>query len=331
MKRILTLFVAVLVALAFVAGVSAQSKPKIGYITKMPEEPWFQTEAKGSVKAGADLGFSSIYIGASDGEKVLAGIDNLAAQGAKGFVICTPDTKLGPAIMAKAKNLGLKVITVDDQFVKADGTPMVDVPHLGMSGTAIGKQVGEVMSAELKKRNWKAAETGAIAVTSSELATAVERVEGTKSVLIKNGFPEDKIFESPQRTTDVEGGFNAANPVITNHPEIKNWLVFSLNDDTTLGVVRALEGRGFTVANTLAVGIGGQQQVIDEFRKAKPNGFFASIFVGAFAHGYQTSKMMYEWLTKDKLPPANTATSGIMMDRNNYKKVYADNGMGVLK
>jgi L-arabinose transport system substrate-binding protein len=54
-----------------------------------------------------------------DGEKTLSAIDSLAANGAKGFVICPPDVSLGPAIMAKAKLNGLKVIAVDDRFVDA--------------------------------------------------------------------------------------------------------------------------------------------------------------------------------------------------------------------
>src|SRR3954470_6104222 len=71
---------------------------KIGFLVKQPEEPWFQLEWKFAEQASKELGFALVKIGATDGEKVLAAIDNLAANGAQGFVICTPDTKLGPAI-----------------------------------------------------------------------------------------------------------------------------------------------------------------------------------------------------------------------------------------
>src|SRR5688572_18874045 len=62
---------------------------KIGFLVKQPESPWFQYEWKFAEQAGRDLGFSVMKIGATDGEKVLAAIDNLAANGAQGFVICT--------------------------------------------------------------------------------------------------------------------------------------------------------------------------------------------------------------------------------------------------
>jgi len=94
---------------------------KIGFLVKQPEEPWFQTEWRFADKAGKDLGFDVIKIAVPDGEKTLNAIDSLAANGAKGFVICTPDPKLGSAIVAKAKSYNMKVMAVDDQFVDATG------------------------------------------------------------------------------------------------------------------------------------------------------------------------------------------------------------------
>ncbi|EFX91512.1 arabinose ABC transporter L-arabinose-binding periplasmic protein AraF [Actinobacillus ureae] len=75
---------------------------KLGFLVKQPEEPWFQTEWRFADKAAQDLGdVEIIKIAVPDGEKTLNAIDNLAANGAKGFVICTPNPKLGPAIMQK--------------------------------------------------------------------------------------------------------------------------------------------------------------------------------------------------------------------------------------
>ncbi|MEO7597867.1 MAG: substrate-binding domain-containing protein, partial [Opitutus sp.] len=94
---------------------------KIGFLVKQPEEPWFQLEWKFADQAAKDLGFTLVKIGATDGEKVLSAIDNLAAGGAQGVIICTPDTRLGPAILNKARASQLKLIAVDDQFIGADG------------------------------------------------------------------------------------------------------------------------------------------------------------------------------------------------------------------
>ena len=138
-------------------GAGSSDEVKIGFLVKMPEEPWFQNEWKFAQEAGGEFGFKVLEIGTPDGEKVLSAIDNIAAQGAQGFVICTPDVKLGPAIMAKAKANGLKVMSVDDRFVGANGNPMEEVPHMGISAYEIGKQVGytlkEQMDAQRMEQN----------------------------------------------------------------------------------------------------------------------------------------------------------------------------------
>ncbi|MEA3188160.1 MAG: L-arabinose transport system substrate-binding protein, partial [Chthoniobacter sp.] len=161
------------------AGGGAE-KLKIGFLVKQPEEPWFQTEWKFAQKAADENGFDLVKIGTPDGEKVLAAIDNLAAQGAKGFVICTPDVRLGPAIAAKADQAGLKLVTVDDQFVGADGKFMTEVHHLGMSPRDIGKQAGEIELQEMQKRGWSIGDTAVCVSSFEELDTAKQRTDGAQ-------------------------------------------------------------------------------------------------------------------------------------------------------
>jgi L-arabinose transport system substrate-binding protein len=94
-----------------------------------------RTNGSSPTIAAKEKGFTVVKIGAEDGEKVQSAIDNLGAQGAQGFIICTPDVKLGPGIVAKAAANQLKLMTVDDRLVGADGKPLEDVPHMGISAT----------------------------------------------------------------------------------------------------------------------------------------------------------------------------------------------------
>src|ERR1041385_6451965 len=73
---------------------SKAEKITVGFLVKMPEEPWFQNEWKFAEKAGEKYNLEVIKIGVPDGEKVLTAIDSLATKGAQGFVICTPDVRL---------------------------------------------------------------------------------------------------------------------------------------------------------------------------------------------------------------------------------------------
>ena len=334
MRRLTALVLVLFIALNFTGAVFANGakesgdKPvKIGFLVKMPEEPWFQNEWKFADQAGAKYGFEVIKIGTTDGEKVLSAIDNLAAQGAQGFVICTPDVKLGPAIKAKADSVGLKAFAVDDRFLGPDGKPMEDVPYMGISAYKIGRQVGETMMAQMKSRGWNQEETGFLRVSFNELPTAKSRTDGMTDALVDAGFDKNYIFESPEKTTDTEGGFNAANITLTKHPEIKHWMVGGLNDESAMGGTRALEGRGFGVDDICAVGIGGSGTATNEFAKTKLTGFYATALISPKRHGYETSELMYKWIKDGVEPPAATFTTAVMITRDNYKEELKANGL----
>ena len=301
------------------------AKLKIGFLVKQPEEVWFQQEWAFAQKAADKYGFDLIKIGTSDGEKVLSAIDNLGAQGAKGFIICTPDVRLGPAIVARAKTYGMKVYSVDDQFVGPDGAFM-DVPYMGISARQIGEMVGKALHAEFVKSGWPIEETAVCVVTFEELNTSKDRTDGSVAALISAGFPADRIFKMPEKTTDIEGSFNAASTLMTQHPEVKRWLLCSMNDEGVIGAVRAMEGRGFTIDTLLGIGIGGSSCVA-EFQKPTPSGFYASCLISPLRHGYETAEMMYTWIVEGTEPPKDTRTTGFIITRENYEQVMQEQGL----
>ena len=305
----------------------AAEQVKIGFLVKQPEEPWFQDEWKFAEIAAKQKGFTLVKIGAPSGEKVMSAIDNLAAQKAQGFVICTPDVKLGPGIVAKAKADGLKMMTVDDRLVDGSGKPIEAVPHMGISAYNIGKQAGEAIAAEIKKRGWNQKEVGAIMITYEQLPTAHDRTSGATDALVAAGFPKANVIAAPQARTDTENAFNAANIALTKNPQFKHWVAYGLNDEAVLGAVRAAEGRGFKADNMIGVGIGGADSAINEFKKPNPTGFFGTVIISPKRHGEETSLLMYDWITAGKEPPKLTLTSGMLATRDNYEQVREQMGL----
>ncbi|MEF0940881.1 arabinose ABC transporter substrate-binding protein [Rhizobium sp. BR 362] len=313
---------------AVIAATSAfAADVKIGFVVKQPEEPWFQDEWKFADIAAKEKGFTLVKIGAQDGEKVQAAIDNLGAQGVEGFIICTPDVKLGPGIVAKAAANQLKLMTVDDRLVGADGKPLEEVPHMGISATKIGETVGQAIVDEIKKRGWDMKNVGAIRVSYDALPTAVDRVEGAISVLKGAGFPAENIYDAPQAKTDTEAALNAATTVLNKHADVKYWVAFGLNDEAVLGAVRATESVGIPAANVIGVGIGGADSAINEFKKPQPTGFFGTVIISPKRHGYETAINMYDWIANAKEPPKLTLTSGSLALRDDYQTVRKDLGL----
>ncbi|MDW9710999.1 substrate-binding domain-containing protein [Sinorhizobium meliloti] len=311
----------------FAATSAFAADVKIGFIVKQAEEPWFQDEWKFADEAAKEKGFTLVKIGAQDGEKVQSAIDNLGAQGAQGFIICTPDVKLGPGIVAKAAANDLKLMTVDDRLVNADGSPIEDVPHMGISATKIGEAVGEAIVAEIKKRGWDMKEVGAIRVSYDQLPTAVDRVEGALSVLKANGFPEANVFDAPQAKTDTEAALNAATVVLNKNAGIKKWVAVGLNDEAVLGAVRATETVGIPADSMIGIGIGGADSAINEFKKPSPTGFFGTVIISPKRHGYETALNMYEWIANGKEPEKLILTAGQLAVRDNYEAVRKELGI----
>jgi L-arabinose transport system substrate-binding protein len=308
------------------AGGGGGGKPvKIGFIVKQPEEPWFQLEWKFAEQAAKEDGFELIKIGAPDGEKVSQAIQSLSVNGAQGFIICTPQTTLGPAIVSDAKERGLKVIAVDDQFVGADKKPMTNVHYLGISARKIGESVGHALVAEMKKRNWAEADTALCVVTFEELETARDRTNGAMDA-VKADAPGLRQFKTPQKTSDLPGAMDASLSLLTQQGGVKHWLICGMNDSAVMGAVRATESRGFKAEDVIGIGINGTE-CIGEFERPTPTGFFASALLSAKQHGHDTAHMMYQWIKEGKEPPLDTRTVGVMINRDNFKQVLKEQGI----
>ncbi|KAB7604269.1 substrate-binding domain-containing protein, partial [Verminephrobacter sp. Larva24] len=261
------------------------------------------------------------------GSEVLTAIDNLGAQQAQGFIICVPDVKLGSAVVAKAKQNRLKLMTVDDRLVDGAGKPIESVPHMGISAQKIGELVGQTLADEIKKRAWKPEEVGAIRISYDQLPTAKERTDGASASLTRAGFPAANILNAPQSKTDTEAAFNAAAIALTKNPRFKHWIAFGLNDEAVLGAVRAAEGQGIKADQIIGVGIGGSKSALNEFAKPAVTGFFGTVLISPKRHGYETAVNMYDWIKSGKEPEKLILTAGSLMTRANIAAVKKEMGL----
>lgn len=309
---------------SFTLAQAADDEVKIGFIVKKPEQAWFINEQQAATDLGEEKGFEVVRLSGEDGQQVLSAIDNLNSQGAQGFVICPPDVRLGPAIMNRAEQYGMKVVTVDDRFVGTDGEPMEDVPHLGMSGYKIGQQVGNAIAAEMEKRGWDPENVAALRITNYELPTAKERTDGATDALLESGFKKANIFDAPQQNTDTSSAFAAASPVFSKHGEFEHWVIYALNEESVLGGVRASEQYGLSADQVIGVGINGSGAAFAEFSREEPTGFHGTVAVSSTMHGRQSADNLYTWITEGEKPPANTETTGTLMTRDNWEQVRKD-------
>ncbi len=183
----------------------------------------------------------------------------------------------------------------------------------------------EIPLDEMQKREWKVGETGSVRVTYDQLDTVRERTDGGTETLTGAGFPADRIYRAPEAVTDQNGAFVAANVILTQHPDVKRWLVYSVNDEAVLGSVRAIENRGFKPESIIGIGIGGST-ALPELEKADHTGFVGTCFVNSIEEGYRTTEMLYRWIKDGVEPPMDTRTVGTIVTRETFRKVMTDAG-----
>jgi L-arabinose transport system substrate-binding protein len=108
-------------------------------------------------------------------------------------------------------------MTVDDRLVGADGKPLEDVPHMGISATKIGEAVGQAIVDEIKKRGWNMSECRRdprlLRPASDGRRSCRRRHFGAEG----KRFQGRQHFDAPQAKTDTEAALNAAT-VVLNKP-----------------------------------------------------------------------------------------------------------------
>ncbi|MEA3187519.1 MAG: L-arabinose transport system substrate-binding protein, partial [Chthoniobacter sp.] len=132
---------------------------------------------------------------------------------------------------------------------------------------------------------------------------------------------------APNKTTDLPGSFDATNVCLTQHPEVKHWLIVGMNDSAVLGAVRATEGRGLAAADVIGIGINGTD-CHSEFQKENPTGFFGSLLLSPNKHGYDTTMMVYKWAKEGVEPPKLTyIRSATLITRDNWQEELKKQGL----
>ena len=150
---------------------------------------------------------------------------------------------------------GVVLIATDDGIKDETGEP---VPFVGFDGKDMGKKVGEAAAKLLTDSGWlkdSAKKVGVLSVEVPTLSVCVDRTDNEKAAIKAAGVTDAQIFTVPY-TGETLSSQNAAGPIITAHPDVTNWVVFSCNDEGVLGTLNALATAGVKTDNVIGVGLG---------------------------------------------------------------------------
>ncbi len=259
MLKILRLAGAMLVALAGAA--MAADMPIVGLITKTNVNPFFVKMREGAEAKAKELGVTlQAYAGKVDGDNdgQVQAIEQLIAEGAKGFMLVPSDSTAIVPSVKKARGAGLLVIVLDTPLDPIDAADATFATDNFKAGELIGK--------------WAAATIGADGVKNAKIATLdLAANEPTVDYLRHNGFltgfgipvanpkhygssDDPRIVGSDVTSGSEDGGRKAMENILQKVDNIN--VVYGINEPAVAGGYAAMKAAD-KLNGVLFVGIDG--------------------------------------------------------------------------
>lgn len=290
-------------------------------IYKALDQVWFIDEGNAAKKTAMEMGAKNVLLidAKMNPDTYLSALDNVITQGVDGLMVCVPDQKLSKATVDKCKAAGIPVIACDDPLQDEEGNFLA--PFVGIDARMIGETMAKWL-AEYVNENNKISDpstTGLMLMAVDTVSSCVPRTDGQLAVWKEEfpDFPEENIFRVDYNG-ETEKAFNAAAGTITANPQIKTWLVMTVNDEGAAGATRALEQAALD-KDSIVVGLGGYLAK-GEFKKDY-SCFIASAFIDANDVGSTAAKELMEYLLEGKEIPMDYRIKTKMVTKENYKEV----------
>ena len=121
-------------------------------------------------------------------------------------------------------------------------------------------------------------EVGFLMMEFSLSPELMQRHEGSHEVFLEAGGKEENYFMCDCVSTGMtmQGGMDAAGPIVSSHPEIKYWLCNGLFDDLAQGAAAIFDQQGLT--DTSAICVFGGSALIQQWDAGQEDSFRFAVF-----------------------------------------------------
>ncbi len=253
MKKFFALLLALMMVLSLVAcgqeaapaEDAADDELKIGIAAPDVTHGWVAGVAYYAEKYCKDNALTYKTVTSSDAAEMTAGLQDLVAWGADVIVSYPQWTGMETAIQ-EVIDSGIPVVNFDVD-VNCDGVYMVTGDNYDMgyqSAKYIVEKVGD------------AANIAVLDVPSSGSICEL-RKEGFYAYLDEIGYDQSNIFESQEEAFTQEDGYADMADLLEAHPQID--AVYSMDDETSLGAIKAITEAGRTDIKAITGGGGCQE------------------------------------------------------------------------
>jgi ribose transport system substrate-binding protein len=243
---------------------TANAAPRVGFVMKALNHPFFLDVQAGAEAAAGPLGIQVVTQAAEreiDVEKQIQIIENLLQTGIKVLCVTPSGSREIASAIAKANQAGVPVIVVDTRVDAAAAATLRIASFVGSDNYEGGRVAGRFL-AQASGGNARVALLEGIPGHE----TADSRLRGFRDAL--KASPGMTIVASQPANSERDLGFTVLQNMLQAHQDID--AVFATNDLMALGAVEAIAAAGRTGAIRV-VGF----DAIDDARKAIAEGRMA--------------------------------------------------------
>ena len=266
--------------------------------------PYFNMEWAGFVSADGDS------------DMFMTQLNNYIDQGVRGFIL-DPDSTTFPAVLSILEDHP-EVAWMSQMSPPRDGESGDGIPdggnminnYVGFDNVESGRQVTRRL-VQWKNETYPDvpwSEVGFLMFDYSVSPALHERSIGSKEVFLEAGGSEDMFFTADCVSTgfSMQGGLDAAGPIISSHPEIKYWLCNGLFDDLAQAGASLFDQQGLT--DNCAVGVFGGSALIQQWDAGQQDSFRFAVYTAQTLYAEPIIGAVYAylmgWATPDSIWPS---------------------------
>jgi ribose transport system substrate-binding protein len=214
--------------------------------------------------------------------------------------------------------------------------PLDGCSFINIDNDAMGLSAGELAAREMKQRGW---DPQSITVLLGQNATAGPSVNGNLLTFAPRfselgGLPPVSASDiTPDKTqinanivqfdgkSDQDISFNAVRSLLAGIPAARNLVLYTVNDDETLGAYRAIKDANRT--NVIVIGHGGGRTDSLQLLRDDPNWVGQDVFYSQYWGEYLIA--MAQAIQAGQTPPETTFLPSITIDKAGLNKYFDTN------
>jgi ribose transport system substrate-binding protein len=224
------------------SAATGSSKPRVAFVLKTLNSPFFIEMRKGALEAAAKENIELVIQAAErevDAEKQMQIVENLLQTGIKVLLITPSGSREIVAALVKANAAGIPIVVIDDRIdaevAKAAGVRTAS--YVGSDNVEGGRVAGRAL---VEMSGGKANVALLEGIPGHE--TGDSRLRGFKEAI--KDSPGIKVVSSQTANWERDQGFTVFQNMMEAHPEID--AVFACNDIMALGATEAIAAKGRT-------------------------------------------------------------------------------------